>query len=138
MSQKKYRGNKYIHCYCSKSTEFMLGMELYKYVNPAAWLGGLILTGWVILGGHGLLNSMIVLLLLGLPSVYLPSVYLPLSNYRDVMKKMTQWGHAEYCSQRIARMRMLRASLWSEFKVFDTSSNTWVYSHEFNENTTKE
>lgn len=57
-------------------------------------------------------------LLLGIPAHALPPW-----NYFDTKKLMIQAGHSEDCSRRISRIYMLRASLYSKFKIMNNKDD---------------
>lgn len=117
MTEKRYKGNKYVDCLCGKHANILVGTEWYKYGNIFAWIFSALFALWVLLSVLFLsLNfwyAIIPLFLLCMAIFPIPL------NYRTTKAKMIKAGHSEECSRKIARMYTLRASLWSEFKIME-------------------
>lgn len=89
-----------------------MGTEFYKYLNTFGTVGGVAFTFFALTLPLDFLTKVTVVFLLGVPAIVVP-----LFIYAHTKKMMLEAGHSDRCSRKIARMYMLRASLWSEFKI---------------------
>ena len=122
MTEKRYKGNKYIQCYCTKNDQILLGAKLYGIGNPIAIIGSVVLVSlFAVLGGGIYALGLFVLLVVPW------FITLPLA-YRDDKKEMLKAGHTEQCSKKVTQKAMLYASLWSDFKIMkdkDDGKRIW-------------
>jgi hypothetical protein len=115
MAEKRYKGNKYVYCYCSRHAQVLVGTEGYKYLNIFTVLAGSILTLLVLSSDVGIQHKITLFAVIGLPLIIVPSV-----NYRIDKMVMLKASHSEECSRKIARMSTYRASLWgAKFKIMN-------------------
>lgn len=119
MTEERSRLNKYVHCFCSKHSEVLVGTEAYKYLNIFCVSGGIGITLLALVANIDVLSKLIAIVLFGIPA----TAVLPL-NYGGAKKAMLRAGHTEKCSRKIARMVTLRASLWGDkFKIMKDEDN---------------
>ena len=109
MAEKRYKGNKYVYCYCTRHEQILVGTEIYKYLNIFAQCLAVMLTPMVIISDISITYKLIFVCLFSLPAAILPYY-----EYRSAKKVMLKAGHADECSRKIARMAMTRASLWGD------------------------
>jgi hypothetical protein len=109
VSEKRYKGNKYIYCYCDKHDQVLVGTEIYKYINIFADIGGPSLTLLIIFSEVDISYKLFFILIF-----VVPVITLTLLNYGDAKKEMLSAGHSDDCSAKIARMVTYRASLWGD------------------------
>lgn len=50
------------------------------------------------------------------------AVFIPRSYYVDARKDMLKEGHSEECSNRIAKLVVLHAGMWSDFRIMNKES----------------
>jgi hypothetical protein len=112
MIEKTYKSYKYIDCHCSRHDQIQVGVDGYKYLNSIAILGGLAITFIIVFSQISLQASLFAIFLFGLPATVAP-----LYNFLETKRIMLLAGHSESCSRRVAFMYMLRASIWSEFRI---------------------
>ena len=123
VAEKRYKTYKYVYCYCSKENQIQVGVDAYKYINTFATFSGVTIMILVLSSSVSVLSKLISIVFLGIPAALVPPY-----NYFDTKKIMLEAGHSEDCSRKIARMYMLRASLWSEFKIMtekDDGKRVW-------------
>lgn len=122
--EKRYAGNKYTNCYCSKYNQVLVGTEIYKYLNAFAVVVGPILALLTLFSGVDIQDKVLFILVF-----VVPVIIIPLLNYRDAKKTMLKTGHSEECSNKIARMVTFRASLWGDrlkvMKSKDDGKRIW-------------
>lgn len=118
MTEKRYKTYKYVYCYCSKQDQIQVGVDGYKYLTTIGIVGGPTLTLLVLFSPVSIQSKLIAIFLLGLPAIGAP-----LYSYFDTKKTMLKAGHSEKCSRKITFMYMLRASLWSEFKIMTSEDD---------------
>lgn len=122
--EKRYAGNKYTNCYCSKRKQVLVGTEIYKYLNAFAAVAGPTLALLVLFSGVDIQYKLLFVLVF-----VLPVITIPILNYRDAKKTMLKTGHSEECSSKIARMVTFRASLWGDrlkiMKSKDDGKRIW-------------
>lgn len=109
MSEKRYKGNRYVDCYCDKHDQVLVGTEIYKYINIFADIGGLALALLIVFSGVHIFYKLFFILIF-----VVPVITLTLLNYRDAKKEMLSAGHSNECSAKIARMVTYRGSLWGD------------------------
>jgi hypothetical protein len=90
----------------------------YKYLNGVAIIGGLTLTFTVLFSHVNLQTSLLAIFLFGLPATIAP-----LYNFFETKNLMRQADHTESCTRRVAFSYMLRASVWSEFKIMNSKDD---------------
>ena len=124
MTEKRYKGNKYVDCYCSKHSQVLVGTEIYKYLNVFAIAWSLAFTPYAVLSGISISYKLLFICIFGIPAIVLPY-----TEYKRALKVMLKAEHTKKCSQKIARMAMIRASLWGAnltiMKDKDDGKRSW-------------
>lgn len=123
MSEKRYIGNKYVDCYCSKHANVLVGTDVYIVFNAFAFVVAIVFTILGLFSHINILHKLTLIFLFGIPAIALPFFF-----YKDAKKTMLKAGHSEGCSRKIAKMVTPRASLWSDFEIMkdkDDGKRVW-------------
>lgn len=115
MTEKRYKSQKYIRCYCAKDEEILVGGKLYGVVNiffmiPAC----LTLSVMVGIGETTLVTKLGII-----AGIILLPLLLALSFYRHAKKIMLKAGHTESCSRKVAKQAAIHYGLYSEFRIIE-------------------
>jgi hypothetical protein len=113
MTEKRYKLNEYVDCYCDKHANILVGFTYFKYLNILSVVIFAVLTIWGLLVGINMWYELLSFLFFVMAILFIPI------DYRTTKAKMLKAGHSEECSRKIARMYTLRASLWSDFKIME-------------------
>lgn len=114
MDHKRNWADKYVHCYCNKDTEVLVGIKLYAWINPIGSGVGAAFVVWAFIADVDIVVKLGAFSLMGLPWLvgYMASYY-------NAKRKMLKHGHSPECSRKVARSVMVYSSLWTEFKFIE-------------------
>lgn len=112
MSEKRYITEKYVWCTCKKHQEVCVGMKYYKYTNIL--ILPFILVFVIALMASSSKDWYMPVTALGI-ALFL--ILVPRSYYVDAKKDMLKEGHSKECSEKIAKLVVLHAGMWSNFRI---------------------
>jgi hypothetical protein len=123
MTEKRYRGNKYIHCYCARNADVLVGAKMYSVANPVGFLCCVVLILWIAFSNADTVIKFSAFSLLGIP--WIIGIW---ADYASTKRRMLKAKHSSFCSRKIAQWVMVYGSLWSEFKIMkskDDGKRSW-------------
>lgn len=118
MTEKRYKGNKYITCYCTKKAQVLVGSKFYAVANPLGFAISMFIIAVAFINDADLQTKIGVVALLGVTWIVALSV-----NYSLTKKDMIQAGHSAPCGHRVGLWVMVLGSLWSEFKIMKSKDD---------------
>lgn len=121
MIEKRYKSYKYVHCYCAKEGDILVGTKLYRFVNilfviPAS----VILSVMVIMGSTTVAATTKTALVVGI--ILMPTL-LSRVAYSNAKREMLKAGHTTACGRKIAYLTVLYNGPWSEFRIMKNKEN---------------
>lgn len=120
MTEKRYRSNKYIHCYCEKDEDVLVGIKVYRFVNVlfvipvSIALCVMLIAGW---------TTSAVMTKVGMMGLILFPALLSRIAYSRAKEEMRKDGHTKLCSRKISYLAMLYDGPWSDFKIMKDKEN---------------
>ena len=119
MVEKRYKTNKYVHCYCQKNEDILIGIKLYRLVNILLMIPACVFFCALVVVGS--LAPMVKLI--AVACIILLPTLVARSFYSNAKREMLRAGHTEYCSNKIARLVTLYAGTSSEFRIMKDKEN---------------
>lgn len=118
MTRKRHRGEKYVHCYCEKNRDVLVGIKLNGIVHPVAATIGTAITLLVIISDVEVAVKVTVTVILFMP--WLVGFF---ADFQNAKKCMLDAGHSMECGRKIGYYAMIYRSLWTEFKIMEKEDN---------------
>lgn len=123
MSEKRYHGNRYVHCYCEQDKDILVGSKMFAVLNPLGFIFSMAVVVWVLQTPADWMTKTGITLVLGVSWWVMIFV-----NYYYSKKTLLDAGHTVMCSRKIGLIALLHSSLWSDFKIMkekDDGKRLW-------------